>query len=339
MTTQQDASIGIKQETTYGTVATVDTWPEYLEETFDDAPEVISGKGLRVGRVMQYAKRRRAGKQAANGDLTLEVFTKGLGKFFLAALGAGSSTVISGSSYQQLFWPTTADFLNSYTIQKGLPKLGGAASPQTYAGMVCSGFELDLSNSGEPTVKFSFVGRSMDTTTGYVTPSYIANNELFSWVDAALTIGGAVTPPTATALASGGTNTVDVSALTITWDNGLDQNGYNFGASGLRSRPQALGERVGTGSLTVEYDADTFRDAWKAQTDLALVVTLQLAEIISGSNHPTLQICIPELKFEGEMPKSNSGDVITQTIPFTILDGEVAGHPFYVAIVTPETAI
>jgi hypothetical protein len=339
MTTQLDASIGIKKESVYGTPATVDAFFEYLEETFDDAPTYVSGKGLRVGKIMQRSDRRVLGKEATAGDITLEAFSKGLGKLFAAALGTGVSTNITGTAYQQLFTPKTADFLDSYTIQKAIPVLGGAPSQQTYAGCVCSGFELDVSNSDEVTIKFSFGGRSVDTSTAYATPSYIAANQLFAFVHASLAIGGTVVPPTTTALGSGGTNTVDISDLTITWDNGLDTAGYNFGSQGKRSRVPALGERVGTGQLTVEYDADTFRNAWNAQTDLALLLTLQLPAAITGSNFPTLQVCVPELRFEGEMPKSNKGDVVTQTIPFTILDGGVAASPLYVAIVTPETAI
>ncbi len=163
-----------------------------------------------------------------------------------------------------------------------------------------------------------------------------------SFVDGAVTIGGTVTVPTTTALGSSDASAaVNVRDFTFTYDNGLDTNGWNFGGSGKRSRKPALGKRVGSGSLTVEYDSNTLRDAWIAGTSLGLILTFKdLSAAISGSNYPTFQIVAPVIKLGGELPKiTTPGEVVTQTIPFVVQDGRSASHPLYVAIVTAETAI
>lgn len=340
MTTQQDASIGLKEEVTFGTAVVPDHFPEFTSEDFDWNPTFTKTSGMRVGRVVGAADRRVLTKEEPSGSIELEAYTKGLGILFRAALGTSTSTLITGTSYQQLFTPTTTDYLPSYTVQVGVPPLGGgAASAQTYDGMVCSGFELTVGNTAIPSLKFNFLGQSLSTATAYTAPSYPASMEVFSFVGGSIKLGGSVTVPTTTALATGGTAAANVREVQFTWSNELDGNGWNLGSAGQRTRKPALGERIGTGTLTVEYDSDTLRDAFKNQTDLALVLNFATTTAISGANFPTLQLTIPDIRLDGEMPKPNAGDVITQTIPFTVLDNRTAASPLYVAIVTAETAI
>lgn len=341
MPTQLDAQIGFKKESTYGTAIVVDAFPEFTAEDLTWMPTFVDGAGMRTGRRLNRADRRRLVKQEVGGSFTVEATTRGLGKLFEAALGTGTSTQIAASAaYQQVFTPTLNDPLPSYTIQKGIPPLGGgAANPMTFTGMVCSGFELSADNASVPTIQFSFMGRGIDTTTGLAAASYPSNVQLLSFVDGTVRVGGAVTVPTTTALATGGTATANVRSISLSWDNGLDSEGFNFGGSGSRSRRPALGKATLTGSMTVEYDSNTLRDAWLAETQLAVVLRFQTATAIAGANFPTLEITIPVVRLEGDIPQTNGGDVVTQQVDFTALDGGVATHPVYVAIVTAETAI
>lgn len=342
MTIQGDASIGAGVESTYGTPVAPTHFPEFVSETFDWTPTFTPAQGMRIARVVQAADRRVLTKETSGGDVELELFYKGLGFWVGAALGTQTSTVISGAAFQQLFTPTTSDFLPSYTIQKGIPPLGGGAlTPQTYAGMICSEMALTAGNAGIPNIKFTFTGKSMDTTTTLTAASYQSGNSPFSFVQAQLVAGGTLVVPTTTALATMTSPTLsgDVRDFSFTWNNSLDANGYNFGSTGQRTRKPALGERAGTGSLTVEYDGTIWRDAFHNQTDLSLLLTYQANVAIVGSNFPTFQVAIPDIRLNGEMPKPNAGDVITQTIPFDVLDNRTAASPLYIAIVTAETAI
>lgn len=341
MTTQIDSSITVKKETVFGTPVTVDTSYSVLAEDLTYIPTYVQGAGKRYGSRVAAAASRVLGKEEVGGSFTVEADTKGLGKLFEAAIGVGTSTLISGTSYQQLFTPLVDDFLPSYTIQKGVPPIGGGvSSPHTFAGMVCSGFEMAADNAGIPTIKFNWVGKSLATGTAFVAPSYLSGQSLFSFVNGSVRIGGAVTVPSTTVLASGGTAAANVRSFDLNYENGLDTEGFNFGATGQRSRKPVIGERMITGNLEVEYDSNTLRDAYIAQTDLALVLTFATTTAISGANFPTLQITIPDIRLEGGVPNGNlDGSPIVQSIDFTTLDGRVAAHPFYLAIVTPETAI
>jgi hypothetical protein len=339
MGTQLDAQIGLKKESVYDTAVVVDAFYEYTDESLTWMPEYSQGAGMRTGRRLDRADRDVLVKEEVGGSFTVEGQTKGLGKLFEAALGTATSTLIAGSSYQQLFTPTQG-VLPSYTIQKGIPPIGGGvANPHTFTGMVCSGFELSADNASIPTIAFNWMGKSILTATALATASYPTAVEEFSFVHGTIRLGGAVTVPTTTALASGGTATANVRSASLSYDNGLDSEGFNFGAAGKRSRKQEIGKAVVSGSLTVEYDSNTLRDAWLAGTQLALVLTFATTTAISGGNFPTLQITIPSIKLRGDIPQSNGGDVVTQQIDFTAFDGGVAAQPVYVAIVTAETAI
>lgn len=339
MTTQLDSSIGLKKETVFGTAVVVDKFYEFTEEDFAWVPTFAQAAGQRAGQRVSAADRRVLVKEETTGTLTVEAVTKGLGALFEAALGTATSTIIStGPAYQQVFTPST-DSLPSYTIQKGIPLLSGAVSPQTYAGCVCSGFSMSGANGAIPTVAFSFLGKSVDTAASYATAAYPASNQLLSFINGSITIGGTVTPPTASALAVGGTAAANIRDFALTWENGLDQNGFNFGAGGKRSRKPALGLRMGTGTITAEYDSNTLRDAYLAQSDLSLVLTFASLVPISSGVFPTIQVTIPNIRLDGELPKAAGGDVVTQSIGFTVLDNRVSAHPIYVAIVTPETAV
>lgn len=342
MTTQLDTQIGFKKETTFGEFITPDKFAEFLTEDLDRQPSYAQSASQRPGAIVDRADRRVLVKDEYGGSFTVEGTVKGLGALFEAAFGSGSSNAVPAASgaYQQLFTPVTTDYLPSYTIQKGIPTLGGgAAQPHAFLGCVCSGFELNATNAAVPTLKFNFLGKDLDTATALATASYPAANELLSFTGGSIKIGGTVVVPTTTALASGGTDAANVREVNFTWDNGLDSNGFNLGGGGKRSRKPALGKRTGSGTLTVEYTANTLRDAYLAQTSLALVLEFEYPVALDTGVYPTLQLVLPVIQLEGDLPKANGTDVITQSIGFTLLDGGVAGAPIYVAIVTAESAI
>lgn len=341
MTTQQDCSVGISAaETTYGTYAAAARHFEFTDESFMYKPEFVQGKGLRVGAVTDRVARRSTGMISAEGDLEVELCSKGLGVLFTAALGSSVSTLVSGAAYQQLHTPTTTDLLPSYTIQKGVPPVGGGAtSPHSFPGAMCKSLELEAKQGEIVSLKTSWMARTLDTASAYVAPTYPAAPELFTFVHGAIVIGGTVVPPTTTTLATGGTVAANITDFKLKYDNGLDDGGYTFGNGGMKGRKGVLGLRSITGSITAEYTDNVLRDAFIAQTNLALVMTFQTQSIISGAIKPTYQVTCPLVRLEGDTPSSNAGKVVTVDHDFTGLDGGVAASPIYIACLTSDTAI
>jgi hypothetical protein len=340
MPLQSDASLGCAPESTYGTSVTPSKFFEFLEEGFDWEPGFTQGKGLRSGSRVVRAARRATGKQMASGSIKVEATSKGLGTLLSAAMGAVTSTQRATTGvYQHNFTLAQNDFLTSYTWQKGIPLIGGALQAHTFRGGVCSSLDIDCPNLDIVTLETGWNFRDVDTATAYAAPSYPTPMELFEFVEGAITIGGTLTLPTTTALASGGTAVATIRDFGLSIDNKLDDGGFNFGGGGKRVRKPAMGgndEDIVKGKLTAEYSDNTMRDAYLAQTDLALTLTFQGQSVIgTGTDHPGLQITVPNLRLLGELPKVAGGDPVAQSIDWIGLDN-LTQSPLIISYVTTD---
>src|SRR5690242_5490534 len=105
MTLQSDCSFGFKVESTYGTGVTVDRFHEFLSESITQDNEYLDSEGLRVGGIGTDLNRRTLGKVMAGGSYELEWVTRGLGTLLQAMLGQNTSTLRTGSVYQQVATP------------------------------------------------------------------------------------------------------------------------------------------------------------------------------------------------------------------------------------------
>lgn len=341
MTTQADCSIGFKKESTFGTAVTVDRFPEFISESFDYDRTYYQGAGLRVGSRAPRSGRRALVKDGAAGDVELEVMTKGMGTLFELLMGVGTSTLVSTGLYQQLFTLIKNDYQPSATIQVGLPRLGqNTIDAFTYKGASCASFELSLGNADVLKLKSSWTAREMDTEVAYATPSYASSPELFSFVGATLFAGtGALTAPTTTALATGSTPVANVTDFSISVDQGHDGAGFRIGSAGKRTRPPAVGAAAVTGKITAEYDTQLYRNALRDNAAFTLLANFVGPTDITSGNKPTFQIACPDIRFDGALPSSNGGDVITQSMEFTAYDNLVAAEPIYIAIRTDDSAL
>lgn len=322
MTTQLDSSIGIKKETTYGTAVTVDHFPEFLMENLKWKPNYLDGKGLRPGSRVSRAERRSLSKNWVEGDIELECCARGFGIFWEALMGTGVSTIIgAGPAYQHNFTLTNTDPFPSYTIQKGIPLLnGGAVQAHTFAGAMCNKGEISAETGEVVKLKTSWLAKSIDTATGYTAPSYVADNELFTFWQGAITIGGTVTPATDTALATGGDAQANIRNFTLSIDNKLDTDGFTFGSAGKFGRRPHLGYTEIKGKMTAEFDSVTYRDAFLNNTSLAVTLTMTTGTQIQSSTYNTLQIVIPCIRLDGDIPEAVTEGVVTLDLDFTVLD-------------------
>jgi hypothetical protein len=333
MTTTQDASIGMVAESTYGTGVTVTRWVEYTDETLDLNKNIKQGMGLRVGSRVARSARRVIPTSDTGGDFTVEATSKGLGLLWQFVMGTGVSTLVAGSTYQQLF--TLADVMPSYTIQKGLPEAGGTVDAYTHTGCTCDSFEFDFINADIARLKTTIDGQAVTTATAYAAPSYAASPNLYHFANASI-MSGTLTAPTTTALASGATPIADVRGGNIVVSHNTTQDRYNAGASGKKQKP-TTGLRTITGKLDVEYDSTTFRDAVINDTPMNLIVQYTGGSLSTGVE--TLQIVVPEIKFDSELPKTNGTDLIIQSMSFQGLDNLTAAQPIWVVTRTSDSAL
>ena len=341
MSTQQDLSIGLGKETVYGTPVPAQTFLEFTNEKLTYAPSFYQGKGLRPRSQVARGSRRGITQVKAEGSIELEATTKGLGTLLAAAFGLSTSAAIPNQTgaYQQVHTLDKDDWHPSYTIQKGIPLLGGAIQASTFIGAQCGSIKISAKKGDAVQVETEWVSKDVRNDVAYASPSYAVGADIFTFVHGAITLGGTITPPTATALASGGTAVATITEWDIEVKRNLDDNGWNLGSGTGRARPAALGLTEITGSMKAEYSDNVLRDAYLANTPLSMVLTFAHPSRIGASTiNPTLQVVVPQIRLEGDFPTSNGGDVIELDCKYVGLHDEV-NEPIYVAYRTSDTAI
>jgi hypothetical protein len=333
MASTQDASVGCEQESTYRTGVTPTRWVEYLDETLDWGKNVKQGKGLRVGGRYARSARRVVPSADGGGDIIFELTSKGLGKYFDSGFGSSTVTLVGGSTWQHVF--TTGDAPKSLTVQKGLPEAGGTVDAYTFLGAMIASMEFGFPNDDIGTVKFGTDIGDITTATGYAAPSYPAGPNLYHFANWSISTG-TLTAPTTTALASMATPVADFRDATVLINNNLRVDRFNGGGGGRKTKPLP-GQRDGTGTVTVEYDSTTFRDAVLNETPMGLLFQYTAGALSTGVE--TIQLVLPECKFDSELAKTNGTDLINQAMKFTFLDNLTAAQPVWLVIRTSDAAL
>lgn len=335
MVSTQDCSIGTIDEVTYKTSpGAVTRWLEYVDESLDWKKNVKQGKGLRVGGRVARSGRRVVPTADGGGDISMECTSKGMGVWWNRLLGANTYTLVSGTTWQGVF--TLGDTLPSFVTQKGLPELGGTVDAATFLGCTIDSFELDFVNADILGLKATIDAGDLTTATAYAAPSYSATPSLFHFGQAALSTG-TLTAPTTVALGSALTPVADVRGGTLVVKHNTKQDRFNISGVGRKAKP-TVGLRDISGKLDIEYDSTTFRDAMIADTPISLVLTYTTGTALSVGNE-TLQIILPEIKFDSELPKTNGTDLIVQSMAFTVLDNLTAAQPIWIVTRSSDAAL
>lgn len=331
-----DCSIGAAAESTFGTYATVARFLEFTDESLDVDKQIKQGAGLRVGGRLDRSARRVVISKDVKGDIGFEQVSKGTGLFWAAAFGSGTSTVVSGATYQQLF--TFGDVPGSLSVQKCIPQADGATlTPYTALGCMVDSWEMSCANGDLMKAKLSLKGKSLTTAQAAETVSYVAAPTLYHFAQGSVSLAGTLTAPTATALASSASPTVgSVRSFELKVDNKLSER-RNFGNAGALSKP-TVGMRSATLKMTLEFDQTTWTNNYLNDTAMSVLLDFDTGVALSSGTE-RLQIAVPVVKLNGEVPKSNGGDLVTIDCDCDILDGLVAASPIYMAMRTSDTAL
>jgi hypothetical protein len=334
MASAQDSSIGFAPEVTFGTFVAPTRFLEFLDEGLDLNKEIKQGQGLRVGRRVDASGRRVEVARDIGGPVKIEAVSKGLGLWWQFLLGSGTSTLVSGTTYQQVF--TLADVMPMISIQRGLPRYDGTVACHSFTGCTAKGFEIDFPTKDLITVNADIDGRNFDTSQAYTSPTYAASPNVFSFAGSTISTG-ALTAPTSTTLATAATPIANIRGGSIKVEHNLVTDDFRAGNAGKKSR-QAVGKRSITSKLTVVHDqAFDWVAAINNETPLSQIWTWTGGALSTGVE--TLQIVIPELKAKGSMPHVNGPDLITHDIELDGLDNLTAAQPIWVVVRTADAAL
>ena len=331
MASPQDVAVEWAPESVaYGTVGTVWRALEFLSAPLKFDKKVVQGKGLRVGRRVAASARRQV--VTVGGSLTheYEATTRGTGLLWATMMGASTSTLVSAGLYQQVF--TFGASPTPLSVKQSIPQVTATTwGVFSAVGGMCKSFEIDQPNADLVKIKSDWDFQTITgTTAGSLSPTYPTAGNLLAFDDASISTG-ALTAPTATALASMPTP-ISIRALNIKVDNSLNVGRFNTGTGGGKKSKPVPGEPKITGKFTIEYDATTY-------TDLILndgAVSL-LGSWTNGTD--VLQVVLPEIKINGDLPAPNAGELITHDCSFEGLDNLTAAQPLWIVQRTADVAI
>jgi hypothetical protein len=335
MATFQDGSLTLVNEATYKTYVAPTRGYEITDHNLNWDKNVKQGQGLRVGGRVARSARRVVPSADGKGDFTVEAASKGMGLLWNAALGANTSTVVSGATFQQVF--TLGDTPPSLTVQTGQPEVGGTVDAVSWLGSMCDSWEFTFPNADIASLKTTWDIGDISTAQSYVAPggTYPATPNLFHFANGTISTG-TLTAPTTTALASAVTATANIRSGSIQCNNNLRDDRLNYGGAGRKAKP-TVGLRDITGTLEVEYDSTTYRDL--ILTDGAMTLLVQFTGGALSTGVETLQVALPEIKLDGDFPKPKGADLVVQSVKFEVLDNLTAAQPIWVVHRTADTVI
>lgn len=346
MATPQDCQISAAAEAVaYRTYAAPTRSYEFNDESLQWMKDAKQGTGLRVSSRLPRSGRRFITKGSGGGDLTMDFASKGLGPLLQAALGGAvtPTQIATSGAYVQIH--TLGDVPPSLTIQKTTPQVDGSTlTTNTFLGCMVDTMDIDSPNGEIVTVKFGLDIGDINTAQAYVNVASApyAGGTLFHFGQATARIGGTITAAvTSTVASSTGATTIGVRNLSLSLNNDLAKDRYNYNGtvSGqARKAKPVVGNRALTGKFTAEFDNTTLRDAYLADTDLAILLDFQ-GEAITTS-FARLQLVIPVARLDSDaLPKSNGGDLITQDFEFTVLETTPGTAPFQLVYVSSDTTL
>jgi hypothetical protein len=116
----------------------------------------------------------------------------------------------------------------------------------------------------------------------------------------------------------------------------LETDRFFMNAGGLKDR-QLPGTRQPTVELNVEYQDNSLWDALEADSELTLVISLIGGALSTGNE--TMQVAIPCLKLDGDLPEGGPDQIASQAIKLTGLDNLTAAQPMWITTRSSDSAL
>lgn len=298
------AQVGFAAESTFATYTAPTRYLEFVTEGLTLASERIEGSGLRAGQRVLRNDRWAVNKKGVGGDIQLEVLSKGFGLIFEHMLGSNTTANPAGSVYTHTsILGDTAG--KSLVVQVGKPDVSGTVQPFSYLGCKVASWELSCEIDGVLTLSLTLDGVDEDTTESLGTASYASSDELLYFTGASLTIGG---------------SSVDVRTFSLAGDNALATDRYFLRSSGLKKEQYPVGVPEITGTLEMDFEDLTEYQRFVDGTEAALVATFQAPTLLETGYYPHLEITLPVVRFDGDTPTVGGPEILTQSLPFKVLD-------------------
>lgn len=290
--------VGVGVEETRGTAqSTAEKWIKKINATIVERSEKAIDESTR--NVLADSLGARVTKKWVEGDLEGNVHADAIGYLLYNIYGAVSSAVVSGSVYDHTF--SLANSIQHASLS--IFAKDGSVDQNVFSNCMIN--TLELSASVDEYVKFtaSFMGKTATTNTD--TPSYdteydfIGRDISIKFADTEVGLG------TATA--------IKAKDITITFDQGLISD-FVFGSYNPDDVYNA--KMSIEGEFTLNYDDQTFKDLYLADTYKYMQITIQGEADLGGSTYPTITLVLNRTQIMDWNREGGADELVTQPISF-----------------------
>lgn len=319
--------LGIADEVTFATAATVTRFYEFGNESLKNEIEQIEYMGLRPNRKSLGVSNTVQGKVGTSGSIEMPFMNNGMAIWLKHALGSVVTSTPTGGT-------TTRDHKctegtidgKSFTCQVGRPVTGGgAAQAFTYAGCKVTGWGLKHDTSSMLMLTVNVDGSSESTAVGLASASYPSVLSPYAYTKGVITVAG---------------SSFDVKDWSLDVNNNLATDRYFLRSTTPGSKKEQLeggGIREYTGSLMAEF-TDTTAYARFISGTPAAVTAIYTGALIEGALNYQVTVSLGSVRFDGETPSVGGFEIVDQPLPFKVLnDPAVLDGPVVVTVRSTDT--
>lgn len=294
------SQLGVAKEVTFGSYVAPTTFNEFVNESLDYQREWIVSQGWRAAQRTYSEARRKQGRVTGGGSIEFEVANKGFSKWFENLFGTVAITTPGGGtlSRDHTFTLGNVDGL-SLSVQKGVEDRTGTVRAFSFLGCKIASGTFRCSTGGLLMFSPELLIRDVDTSQTLGVATYASAQELFSFVEGAVVIGGVSTP---------------VRQAEVTIDNATNDDDFSFG-SALRRSGRAAALRPVTGSFDADFVDLVAFNRFKNGTEATLSL-LFAGSIIEAALRYEVEITA-SIRTDGETPKIDGPDETRQPLRFT----------------------
>ncbi|MEU9231218.1 phage tail tube protein [Streptomyces subrutilus] len=303
-----DASVGIGQESTYGTLSNVVQGYEGQADSWKTEREFIESVGFRAGMQTARADRRRIVNLGGEGELEVDLLDAGAGSLLTAAFD--KVTVTDTGGIKTTIVETSAVSASpSFSAQMVRPGVDGTKAAYKHVGCVATEWSLtaEVEEAVKFNVTFDFQNVTYTTTPAQIIdPTYPAEAYPYDWTRTAVELkrGGSVVA-------------FDATSVELTGERGMKIDRRFLRANELKKAPVRNAVPTYEGTLEGEFSAASLGlyDAFIAGEVCSLKVTF--TGVVAGSS---LTVECPAIQFTGESPEAATDEVTVHNLPFRVLD-------------------
>lgn len=290
--------IGIGRETTRGVGVAPTYAVPHMTFSYDD--KVTKARSLAGMSNIQDSEEAFVTTKYGQGDLEGEVRANSFGLFLYAMLGSLSTAGPTDSAYTHSF---TLENTNQHDSLSLL--VDDENTTELYKMAMLDTLELTQELDTLLTFSASFMGKQGTTSTATM-PAYLAESKFTKkhlGIKLAANLG---------ALDAAGTISVKSLRLSIAKNVVLDD------VLGTAEPEDILNRQIAIeGEITLNYEAETYKNYMKDDTNRAMEIKWTNTDVLIGSNtRPSLTLRFPKVDFFDWEPDYALDDIVTQTISF-----------------------